>query len=162
MDEKFRKFLAFEWIMLVIFGFFWGGAMCFVLFITQSLENKGEFWNNCFIVGGLYLIYLACRICYLLYRSLRWAYLVSNFLFKSEKEKRFAEEWILVVLLCFLWSVVIAFPLYYVGVFSEKSWPFAIILMVTPYTAFVAGRWAVRSVVWSTVVLNEKKPRAKG
>ncbi|MEI6437800.1 MAG: hypothetical protein WCO69_03505 [Candidatus Omnitrophota bacterium] len=168
MNEAWRKFLAFEWLMLVIFGFFWGTAMWLVLFLSGGLADKEEFWRNFFIMVGPYAAYLVCRSLYLLYRSLRWAYLVANFLFRSEAEKTFAQEWLLFVILGVLWAFILIYPLYVVEMFSAKAWPWAALIMVAPYGSFLVVRWVVVSSIRADRLLNEersrtkKEPRAKG
>ncbi|MBF0594363.1 MAG: hypothetical protein HQL22_05280 [Candidatus Omnitrophica bacterium] len=149
MNEKWRKFLAFEWLMFLIVGFFWAAAMAIPLLFTRSFEDKGLFWQNFVVMFGLYLVYLAGRLLFLLFRSLRWAYLVSNVFFTSETQKRFADEWTLFVLLFIFWSLVIVYPLWFLNFFARKEWPIALLIMAAPYTGFIFARWAFVSARWA-------------
>jgi len=145
MNEQGRKFLAFEWLMFVILGLFWGVAMFLPLFLSKSLADKAAFWKNFFIITGPYLIYAVTRLIFLLYRSFRWAYLVSNLLFTSEQERRFADEWAFFLFLMILWSAVIAYPLYVAELLFPEFSPAAVIVMIGPYCVFMAirGLWQV-------------------
>lgn len=147
--------------MFLIFGCFWGAAMALPLFLTGSLMTKADLPKNILIMGALYVSYVCLRILYFLTRSIRWAYLVSNFFFTSDKEKRMAEEWLLFILFFCLWSVIMVYPLYLIGMWREPSrLPLALLILVAPYLGYLSYRALMlflRSIKWAVKV--SVKPR---
>ena len=155
MDEKIRKFIAFEWLMLMIVGFFWGAAMFLPLFLSRSLADPAAFGKNFLIIAGPYCAYFFCRLGYLYYRSLRWAWLVSDMFYSSEGERVFAQEWIYSALFFTLWSLVLAYPLYITDMFLPLNLPWAILIMAAPYGAFSAARFLLKCTLWAFRALKK-------
>ena len=91
MNANLRKFFAFEWLVFLIAGLFWAAAMFLPLFLSRAFDNKAALFKNLLILFGPYVLYFVVRVVYLLYRSIVWAYLVSNFFFRSEAERRLAD-----------------------------------------------------------------------
>ena len=149
MNANLRKFFAFEWLVFLIAGLFWAAAMFLPLFLSRAFDNKAALFKNLLILFGPYVLYFVVRVVYLLYRSIVWAYLVSNFFFRSEAERRLADEWIMVVLLLLYWSLLMVFPIHLAGLFSRMSWPLACGILVGPYLLSVIFRYLYKSLIWS-------------
>ncbi len=125
------------------------------LFFTKTLTDKTLFWRNALILGGPYMFYIVVRSVYLLYRSLRWAYLVSNLFFTSKKEKQLADEWIIFVGLVFLWLGVMVYPLAR-GEVLMSSWLGIAGFVVAPYFIYKAVRFIFMSIGWAVGELTRK------
>ncbi len=141
-EPEIKKFLAFEWLMFLLFGLFWCGVMFLPLFLTGAFHSKGHLGKVFLVMGGPYMAYLSCRSIFLLAKSVFRAYLISNFLFTSEREQQMADEWILFVLLVILWVIVVGGPLVYTGILIDKNaWPIGVLLIVTPYLLYCLFRF---------------------
>lgn len=155
IDKDFKKFLAFEWIVFVILCVFWPTAIYLPLLFNGFFDHKSLLQFNTTVMFGPYIIYLIVRSVYLFYRSLRWAYLVSNFFFRSDKERKIADEWFVFILLGLLWGFVIVWPLYLVEMFKEKT-VIALLIMAGPYVLSVFYRLILISVRRAMNTLAEK------
>jgi hypothetical protein len=132
--DKFKKFIAFEWIMLWIFGFFWAAAMFLPLYLTGALKQPGELLKNVIIMGGPYAAYVIVRILFLLGKSLYWAYITSNFFFTTQEEKVFADEWLRFVLFVPFWGIIVAYPIYRMR--ADLNWFYIVAIVALPYMGY--------------------------
>ena len=159
-NEQLKKLVSFEGIMFLTLCFFWGGAMFLPLFLTGAINNKAFFWNNAFIILGPYSVYVVIRLLIAFVRSVRWAYLVSNFFFRSERERRLAQEWFRFVCLGPAWAAITAYPLYAMGLFSSPKKVFlSILLMVTPYSGYLLFKFLIlflKSAGWELEISKKK------
>lgn len=138
---NWKKIIVFEWLMFLIVGVFWAAAMSLPLFLTGSLQEKASAVSNYIILWGPYAIYLVGRVLFLLFRSFMWTHLVSNYLFRTSKEKSFAEECSLVLILVVFWSLIMAYPLYLTKFFvSREKWFLGVLILLGPYLM----SWAFR------------------
>ena len=159
LPDKLKKFLAFEWVMVWIFGFFWAGVMSFPLFLTGAFDNKAAAFENFMIIAGPYLLYLACRLLFLIGYSVYWAYLTSNFFFTHQGEKIFAEEWYRFVMFFIVWAIVLAYPMHKMEMFTSFPSGIIVLTFVFPYAGYLLARmlWAfLRSFGWSVRVATKK------
>ncbi len=141
INEQVRKFLAFEWIMIWVFGFFWAGAMFLPLFLTGSLENPAGFLKNFLIMCGPYLGYVVARSIFLIWKGLVWSYLTSNFFFKNEVERIFSDELFRFLVFGLVWALIIAVPMYFACYFDGETSGLVIgVLFCGPYAGYLVIR----------------------
>jgi hypothetical protein len=159
---KFKKFFAFEWLMLLVIGFFWAAAMALPLYLSQSFDNKADLPENILIMTGPYLVYLCVRSLWLLGRSVVWAYLTSNFFFISLKEKAFAEEWMRFVFFGLLWMMCISVPMYLTGMFTDEGGLFTdALFLLAPYMCYLLAKGILaflKSIGWAVVEVSKEAP----
>ncbi|MBF0122960.1 MAG: hypothetical protein HQL21_06090 [Candidatus Omnitrophica bacterium] len=152
MDLKVKKFLIFEWRMFLLLGVFCPAAMFLPLSLIGFIENNKGFGKIALILWGLYLGYLGVRVVFLFFKSLIWAYLISNFLFTSEREKIIAEEWLTFNLLFSAWFVSISYLIYVKGIsLDRRSLFLTAIFILIPYVLYLAYRliaWFLRPFLW--------------
>ena len=159
--NRVKKFLALEWLMLWIFGFFWAAAMSIPLFITGSFDNKAESLKNFVIMCGPYLAYAVLRSIFLMGKVLVWSYLTSNFFFKDQAERIFADEVFRFLVFGPLWALIIAVPMYFYGYFNGEASHFLVgTFLAGPYIAYLFLRAfgvLLGSLGWAVQVTIRKK-----
>ncbi len=159
---KFKKFFAFEWLMLLVIGLFWAAAMAFPLYLSRSFDNKADLLENILIMTGPYLVYLFVRSLWLLGRSIVWAYLTSNFFFTSLKEKAFAEEWMRFVFFGLLWMMCISVPMYLTGMFTDEGGFFTdVLILFAPYMFYLLAKSILiffKSIGWAVFEVSKEVP----
>ena len=160
IKDQIKKFLAFEWIMLFIFGFFWAAAMFLPLFLTGSFDNKQEFFKNLLIMGGPYAVYLVIRSVFLMGKALVWSYLISNFFFKDQAERIFADEVFRFLVFGPIWALIMAILMYFTGYFKgETQYVVIVVSLCGPYFGYLVLRvlWAfIGSLGWAVQVTVKK------
>ena len=141
IKDQIKKFLAFEWIMLFILGFFWAAAMFLPLFLTGSWNNKKEFFKNLVIMGGPYAVYLVVRSIFLMGKALVWSYLISNFFFKDQRERIFADEVFRFLVFGPIWALIMIIPIYFLGYFKgDAPYSMIVVLLCGPYAGYLLLR----------------------
>ena len=160
INDKFKKFLAFEWLMLWILGFFWASAMFLPLFLTGSFDHKTGFLKSFFIMFGPYAAYLFVRSIFLIGKALIWSYLTSNFFFKDQKEKIFADEMFRFLVFGPVWGLIMSAPMYFSGYFRGGVPHFLVgILLGGPYIGYLVLKLLMAffgSVKWAVQVTIKK------
>lgn len=152
-----KKFLAFEWLMFLMVGLFWAVAVAFPLYLSNSFDHKVTWHQQILMMGLPYIVYLCLRSLWLLWRSVVWAYLTTNFFFRSEKEKVFAGEWLCFVLFGLLWAMIVSVPMYFTGMFTDEGslirnigvlflLYFLYLCVRTVWSFFMSIGWAVREI----------------
>ncbi len=153
VQDKFRKLIAVEWVMLWLIGFFWAAAMFLPLFLTGSFDRKEDFYQNLLIMFGPYLIYLCGRLIFMLYQSVVMAYLTSNLFFRNSRDKILADQWFRFVVFVPVWSLIMAYPMYLGGFFGKGiSWGEVFAVIFSPYAAYGVCRLIfalLRSFSWA-------------
>lgn len=141
-NEKLKKFIAFEWLMFWVVGLLWAASISLMLSLSNAFRHKELLSRHILYMFTPYGIYLAGRFIYLVYRSLLWAYLTSNFFFTSTWQKIVAEEWFRFVAFVLVWGMIMALPMYWAGMFTDNtSWGWIILVLLGPYAGYWVWRW---------------------
>jgi hypothetical protein len=160
IKENVKKFIAFEWVMLWLFGFFWASAMFLPLFLTGSFDSRKESLNNFLIMFGPYLVYFLIRGVSLIWKVLVWSYVTSNFFFKNQMEKIFADEVFRFLVFCPIWILIMVVPMFFYNYFSDEVSPIVLgVWLFGPYIGYLVLkvlRLFFGSIGWAVQVVIKK------